>query len=154
MEEKKSPILLSRSLALSLCLLSLPLRTDRSFDSGSKFTPQTCWEAGERSDGKAFLHFKDPERLPDSLSEILRLIINLLLHSCGCETSAEAPGVGRRELEETNLCEAIGWPNFYRARSDCSNGEGEGRRRVKFITTAYFFTNIECLRCHRGFSHE
>lgn len=92
-EEKKSPILLSRSLSVS----SLPLRTDRSFDSGSKFTSQTCWEAGECSDGKAFLHFKDPERLPDSLSEILRLIINLLLHSCGCETSTEAPG-RRREI--------------------------------------------------------
>lgn len=102
---KKSPTLLSRTLSVSS--LSLPLRTDRSFDSGSKFTSQTCWEAGECSDGKAFLHFKDPERLPDSLSEILRLIINLLLHSCGCETSAEASG-WRRELEETNLCEAIG----------------------------------------------
>lgn len=73
-KKKKSHIALS----LPLCLLSLPLRTDRSFDSGSKFTSQTCWEAGERSDGKAFLHFKDPERLPDSLSKILRLIINLL----------------------------------------------------------------------------
>lgn len=71
------------ALSLCLCLLSLPLRTDTSFDSGSKFPSQTCWEAGERSDGKAFLHFKDPERLPDSLSEILRLIINLLLRSCG-----------------------------------------------------------------------
>lgn len=89
-EEKKSHIALSLSRSLSVS--SLPLRTDRSFDSGSKFTSQTCWEAGERSDGKAFLHFKDPERLPDSLSEILRLIINLLLHSCGCEMSAEAPG--------------------------------------------------------------
>lgn len=72
--KKKSPILLS--LALSLAL-SLPLRTDRSFDSGSKFALQTCWEAGEYSYGKAFLHFKDQERLPDSLSEILKLIINL-----------------------------------------------------------------------------
>lgn len=44
---------------------------------------------------KAFLHFKDPERLPDSLSEILKPIINLFLHSCGCETSAEAPGEAR-----------------------------------------------------------
>lgn len=49
--------------------------------------------------GRPSLHFKDPERLPDSLSEILKLIINLFLHSCGCETSAEAPG-WRRELEE------------------------------------------------------
>lgn len=82
--------------SLSLLLPSHPLRTDRSFDSGSKFTFQTCWEAGECSYGKAFLHFKDPERLPDSLSEILKLIINLFLHSCGCETSAEAPGVEAR----------------------------------------------------------
>lgn len=96
-----------------------PLRTDRSFDSGSKFTLQTCWEAGECSYGKALLHFKDPERLPDSLSEILRLIINLFLHSRGCETSTEAPG-WRRELEESNLCEGIGRPNFYR-ESNCSN---------------------------------
>lgn len=49
--------------------------------------------------GRPSPHFKDPERLPDSLSEILKLIINLFLHSCGCETSAEAPG-WRRELEE------------------------------------------------------
>lgn len=124
-EKKKVPYC---SLALSLCLLSLPLRTDRSFDSGSKFTSQTCWEAGERSDGKAFLHFKDPERLPDSLSEILRLIINLLLHSCGCETSAEAPG-WRREREETNLCEAIGWPNFY-GGSNCSKSEGIAKSEI------------------------
>lgn len=48
--------------------------------------------------GRPFLHFKDPERLPDSLSEILRLIINLLSHSCGCETSAEAPRGWRCEL--------------------------------------------------------
>lgn len=33
-------------LARPLSSLS-PLRTDRSFDSGSKFTLQTCWEAAE-----------------------------------------------------------------------------------------------------------
>lgn len=113
------------SLAPSLCLPSFPLRTDRSFDSGSKFTLQTCWEAGECSYGKAFLHFKDPERLPDSLSEILKLIINLFLHSRGCETSTEAPG-WRRELEESNLCEGIGWPDFYR-QSNCSNSWSQGK---------------------------
>ena len=129
-KKKKSHIALS----LPLCLLSLPLRTDRSFDSGSKFTSQTCWEAGERSDGKAFLHFKDPERLPDSLSKILRLIINLLffffLHSCGCETSAEAPRVEERELQETNLYEATGWPNFFYGASDCSNSEGKKKSEI------------------------
>ena len=130
-KKKKSHIALS----LPLCLLSLPLRTDRSFDSGSKFTLQTCWEAGERSDGKAFLHFKDPDRLPDSLSKILRLIINLLfffffLHSCGCETSAEAPRVEERELQETNLYEATGWPNFFYGASDCSNSEGKKKSEI------------------------
>lgn len=45
MEEKK-PHAAAASLARSLAL-SPPLRTDRSFDSGSKFTLQTCWEAAE-----------------------------------------------------------------------------------------------------------
>lgn len=55
---EKSPILLSRSLSASVS--SLLLRTDRSFDSGSKFTSQTCWEAGERSDGKPFCTSRTP----------------------------------------------------------------------------------------------
>lgn len=149
-KKKKSHIALS----LPLCLLSLPLRTDRSFDSGSKFTSQTCWEAGERSDGKAFLHFKDPERLPDSLSKILRLIINLLfffffLHSCGCETSAEAPGVEERELQETNLYEATGWPNFFTEGAIVQTVTA--RRRVKFITAAHVFKYRALLLCRMGF---
>lgn len=114
-------------LPLCLHLLSLPLRTDRSSDSGSKFTLQTCWEAGERSDGKASLHFKDPERLPDSLSEIPRLIINLLLHSCGCETSAEALG-RRRELGETNV-RGTGRPDVFHTGSHFSNGGGKAESK-------------------------
>lgn len=133
--KKKSHIALSRSLSVSVS--SLPLRTDRSFDSGSKFTLQTCWEAGEHSDGKAFLHFKDPERLPDSLSEIPRLIINLLLHSCGCETSAEALG-WRRELEETNLRQLVG-PTYFHTGSNFSNGEGTAKNKIDHHYN--FFTN-------------
>lgn len=140
--KKKSHIALSRSLSVSVS--SLPLRTDRSFDSGSKFTLQTCWEAGEHSDGKAFLHFKDPERLPDSLSEIPRLIINLLLHSCGCETSAEALG-WRRELEETNLRQLVG-PTFFHTGSNFSNSEGKAKNKIyhhyNFVTQ---ITN--CISC-------
>lgn len=103
-KKKKSHIALS----LPLCLLSLPLRTDRSFDSGSKFTSQTCWEAGERSDGKAFLHFKDPERLPDSLSKILRLIINLLFFFFFCTAvavkRAQRHRGWRRESYRRQIC--------------------------------------------------
>lgn len=73
--KKQSPILLPGWLAGSPPPLSLPLSTDRSFDSGSKFAPQTCWEAALRCRRKAFLHFKDPERLPERLSETPRLII-------------------------------------------------------------------------------
>lgn len=71
-KKRKTHNALSCFFSLSVSSLS-PLRTDRSFDSGSKFTPQTCWEAGERSSGKTFLHFKGRERLPDSLSEILKV---------------------------------------------------------------------------------
>ncbi|KAI9524270.1 hypothetical protein NQZ68_019731 [Dissostichus eleginoides] len=46
--------------------------------------------------GKAFLHFKDPERLPDSLSELLRLMINLLSLSCGCENERRGTEVEAR----------------------------------------------------------
>lgn len=140
--KKKSHIALSRSLSVSVS--SLPLRTDRSFDSGSKFTLQTCWEAGEHSDGKAFLHFKDPERLPDSLSEIPRLIINLLLHSCGCETSAEALG-WRRELEETNLRQLVG-PTFFHTGSNFSNSEGKAKNKIDHHYN--FVTQItNCMSC-------
>jgi len=75
-KKRESPRLLFLSFSLSLPP-SLPLRLDRSFDSGSKFPPQTCWEAGERGDGKAlFCTSRTPSVLPDSLSEKLRLIIN------------------------------------------------------------------------------
>lgn len=111
------------SLARALLSLSPPLRADRSFDSGSKFTLQTCWEAEERCHGTAFLHFKDPERLPDRLSEILRLIINL----CSCETSAAAPG-SRRGPKETRLREGIGGLTFI--ESDCSNSGNSSARHT------------------------
>lgn len=75
-------------LSFSASFPFFPLRTDRSFDSGSKFTLQTYWEAGEHSSGKAFLRFKERGHLSDSLSGTLRLIIALPLHSCGCEARA------------------------------------------------------------------
>lgn len=95
------------SLARLPPLLSLPLRTDRSFSSGSKFTLQTCWEAEQRCHGKAFLHFKDPERLPERLSEILRLIINLVFRTAVAVKRAprpRAPGKGwRRDVSDREL---------------------------------------------------
>lgn len=82
-EEKKSQTAPPLARSPPPLSLSLPLRTDRSFDSGSKFALQTGWEAEERCHGKAFLHFKDPEGLPERLSEILRLIIHLLSAQLG-----------------------------------------------------------------------
>lgn len=52
-KKKRSAILLSLA-------PSLPLRADRSFDRGSKFTLQTCWEAGERRAGKASSALQGP----------------------------------------------------------------------------------------------
>ena len=149
-KKKKSHIALS----LPLCLLSLPLRTDRSFDSGSKFTSQTCWEAGERSDGKAFLHFKDPERLPDSLSKILRLIINLLFFFFFCTAVAvkRAPRHRgwRRESYRRQICmRQLAGLTFFMERAIVQTAKA--RRRVKFITAAHVFKYRTLLLCQMGF---
>lgn len=77
------------------------------------------------------------------------LFFFVFLHSCGCETSAEAPGVEERELQETNLYEATGWPNFFTEGAIVQTVTA--RRRVKFITAAHVFKYRALLLCRMGF---
>lgn len=87
-KKKRSAILLSLA-------PSLPLRADRSFDRGSKFTLQTCWEAGERRTGKASSALQGPGV---SAGQPVRntkagnkFVFFSPPHSCGGEMSAAAP---------------------------------------------------------------
>lgn len=118
-----------RRLARSRCPLSPPLRTDRSFDSGSKFTLQTCWEAAElRREGLSALQGPrasagSPVRNTEAANKL----------DFGAAARGAAPGP-RRGLQEPQLGEGGGRSRFYRERLF---------KQPKFISPSHLFTNIE-----------
>lgn len=122
-----------RRLARSRCPLSPPLRTDRSFDSGSKFTLQTCWEAAElRREGLFAL--QGPRASAGSPVRNTEAG-NKLDFGAAVRGAAwpRAPGP-RRGLQEPQLREGGGRSRFYRERLF---------KQLKFISPSHLFTNIE-----------
>lgn len=112
MEEKK-PHAASLARSSLSSLSSLPLRSDRSFDSGSKFTLQTCWEAAELG--------------REGLSALQ-----------GPRASAGSP-VRNTEAGNKLDCAAAARRGLPEPRP----GEGGGRSRFHREPPSHLFTNIE-----------